>query len=68
MKGYVAKKGNRWYAVIYEGIDPVTGKERRRWHTAGPCREEAERLAARLASELDGRNDAAAGSRSARSS
>lgn len=19
MKGYVAKKGNRWYAVIYEG-------------------------------------------------
>jgi hypothetical protein len=35
MKGYIAKKGNRWYAVIYEGIDPVTGRERRTWHAAG---------------------------------
>ena len=24
MKGYVANKGNRWYAVIYQGLDPVT--------------------------------------------
>src|SRR5438046_539358 len=30
MKGYVAQKGNRWYAVIYDGLDPVTGQERRR--------------------------------------
>ena len=29
MKGYVARKGDRWYAVIYEGLDPVTGRERR---------------------------------------
>lgn len=57
MKGYVARKGNRWYAVIYEGIDPVTGKERRSWHAAGSNRADAERLAARLASELEGRND-----------
>lgn len=57
MKGYVAKKGDRWYAVIYEGLDPVTGKERRSWHPAGTSREEAERLAARLAAELNGRND-----------
>lgn len=35
MKGYVARKGGRWYAVIYEGLDPVTGRERRSWHTAG---------------------------------
>ena len=35
MKGYVARKGNRWYAVIYEGIDPMTGSERRSWHAAG---------------------------------
>lgn len=28
MKGYVANKGGRWYAVIYEGLDPVTGRER----------------------------------------
>ena len=29
MKGYVARKGDRWYAVMYEGLDPVTGRERR---------------------------------------
>jgi hypothetical protein len=32
MKGYVARKGDRYYAVIYEGLDPLTGRERRRWH------------------------------------
>lgn len=59
MKGYVARKGNRWYAVIYEGIDPVTGRERRSWHAAGADRADAERLAATLASECQGRIDAA---------
>jgi integrase len=49
MKGHVKKRGNRYYAVIYEGRDPVTGKERRRWHPAGTDRAEAERLAAKLA-------------------
>jgi len=24
MNGYVARKGSRWYAVIYEALDPVT--------------------------------------------
>lgn len=48
MKGYVARKGNRWYAVIYEGTDPITGRERRSWHPAGCERGDAERLAARL--------------------
>ena len=38
MKGYLAHKGNRWYAVIYEGLDPVTGRERRSWHPAGGIR------------------------------
>lgn len=57
MRGYVSRKGDRWYAVIYEGLDPVTGKERRRWHPAGTTREEAEALAGRLAAELNGRND-----------
>ena len=44
MKGHVTRKGDVWYAVIYEGVDPVTGKERRRWHRGGgierqpPCR------------------------------
>lgn len=57
MKGYVARKGNRWYAVIYEGVDPATGRERRKWHAAGTERCDAERLAARLAADLEGRND-----------
>ena len=41
MQGYVARKGDRYYAVIYEGLDPVTGKERRSWHPAGTDRAEA---------------------------
>ena len=57
MKGNVAKKSDRKYAVIYEGLDPVTSKERRSWHPAGTNREDAQRMAARLAKELNGRND-----------
>jgi integrase len=57
MKGYVARKGERWYAVIYEGLDPVTGRERRSWHAAGTERAEAETLAARLAGQRNGRDD-----------
>ena len=49
MKGYVRQRRGRFYAVIYEGLDPVTGKERRSWHPAGTDRADAERLAARLA-------------------
>ena len=49
MQGYVARKGDRYYAVIYEGTDPITGRERRRWHPAGTDRADAERLAADLA-------------------
>lgn len=49
MKGYVVRKGNQHYAVIYEGLDPLTGRERRRWHPAGPDRDAAEQLAAKLA-------------------
>ncbi len=49
MKGYVRRRGDRYYAVIYEGRDPVTGKERRTWHPAGTDQAEAERLAAKLA-------------------
>lgn len=59
MKGYVARKGDRWYAVIYEGLDPVTGRERRSWHAAGTERSDAEKLAARLAGERNGRDDEA---------
>lgn len=48
MRGHIAKKGSRYYAVIYEGIDPATGKGRHRWHAAGSTRKEAERLLANL--------------------
>ena len=47
MKGYVARKGNCYYAVIYEGTDPLTGRDRRRWHPAGTDRDVAEALACR---------------------
>jgi len=57
MQGHIARKRDRYYAVIYEGLDPVTGKERRSWHPAGTDRAAAEALAARLAAERDGRND-----------
>jgi hypothetical protein len=30
MRGYVTQKETRWYAVVYEGLDPITGRERRR--------------------------------------
>ncbi|HKC82765.1 MAG TPA: hypothetical protein VKD46_02075 [bacterium] len=38
MKGYVVRKADQHYAVIYEGLDPVSGRERRRWYPAGPDR------------------------------
>jgi hypothetical protein len=44
MQGYVTRKGQQWYAVVYEGLDPATGRERRRWHPAGTDRGEAEWL------------------------
>jgi hypothetical protein len=34
-----------------EGLDPVTGKEKRTWHPAGPDRTTAEQLARKLAAE-----------------
>ena len=49
VQGYVARKGDRYYAVIYEGIDPLTGRERRRWHPAGTDQAVAETLACDLA-------------------
>jgi len=55
MNGYVAQRRGRFYAVIHEGLDPVTGRERRTWHPAGTDRAATERLAARLAAEEQGR-------------
>jgi integrase len=51
MQGYITRKGNRYYAVIYEGIDPLTGRERRRWHPAGTDRAAAQAMACELAEQ-----------------
>ncbi len=53
---YVGEKAGLHYAVIYEGVNPVTGKERRRWHRCSH-RGEAQRLPAdsgRSEREVDG--------------
>lgn len=38
MSGYVAQRRGRFYPVIYEGRDPLTGKEIHGWHPAGTDR------------------------------
>ena len=48
MRGHIAKKGSRYYVVLYEGVDASTGKPKRRWHAAGETRAEAEKLLAEL--------------------
>lgn len=60
MRGYTAKKGKQYYAVVYEGVDPATGKERRQWVPAGPRRADAERLVTELVKR---RNDGQPNSR-----
>lgn len=45
---YVRRRGDRFYAVVYEGLDPITGKEVRKWHPAGTDPAAAERLATKL--------------------
>lgn len=52
---YVTEKRGVHYAVIYEGTNPVTRRERRRWHRCN-TRPEAERLARQLGTEHDRRN------------
>jgi hypothetical protein len=44
VRGTIQKKGNRWYAVVYDGIDAETGKQRRRWVAAGSRRADAEQV------------------------
>ena len=50
---YIVTKQNRFYVVTYDGIDPNTGRERRRWHLAGDSREDAETIAANLTHRTD---------------
>lgn len=32
---YIVQRNSRFYVVAYNGHDPITGRERRRWHPAG---------------------------------
>ena len=48
---YIVQRKERFYVVAYDGLDPLTGKERRRWHPAGSDRSEAEEIATRLDAE-----------------
>lgn len=32
MRGHIAKKGGRYYAVVYEGVNRTTGRGRHRWY------------------------------------
>ena len=50
---YILQRQDRFYVVAYDGLDPLTGRERRRWHPVGHDRDEAEQLAARLDRERD---------------
>ena len=44
---YVVENKGRWFAVAYQGLDPITGRDRRRW-IAAASREDAARLVADL--------------------
>ena len=50
---YVIQRQDRFYVVAYDGLDPLTGKERRRWHPAGHDRAEADAMAERLDAERE---------------
>ena len=47
---YIIERNARFYVVAYDGIDPLTGRERRRWHPAGRSRADAEAIAITLES------------------
>ncbi|HVC99843.1 MAG TPA: tyrosine-type recombinase/integrase [Candidatus Dormibacteraeota bacterium] len=51
---YIVQRNDRFYVVYYDGLDPLTGKERRRWHPVGHDRGEAESVAARLEADRAG--------------
>ena len=45
---YIVQRKNRFFVVDYDGVDPITGRERRKWRLVGSDRTQAEELAARL--------------------
>jgi hypothetical protein len=51
---YIVQRQDRFYVVAYDGLDPFSGRERRRWHPVGHDRDEAEAIRRRL--ELEPRD------------
>ena len=51
---YIIERKDRFYVVAYDGLDPLTGRERRRWHPAGRDRHDAEAMAARIERDAAG--------------
>ncbi len=51
---YTIERKDRFYVVAYDGIDPITGRERRKWHPAGTDRAVAELMARRLGDDARG--------------
>ena len=45
---HVVQRKDRFYVIAYDGLDPLTGRERRRWHPAGRDGDEAAAIAGRL--------------------
>lgn len=45
---YIVQRKDRFYVVAYDGLDPLSGKERRRWHPIGHDRDEAEAVRRRF--------------------
>ena len=41
MRGHIVKRRSRYYAVVYEGTDPATGKGRHRWYPGVETRRES---------------------------
>ena len=58
---YIVQRQDRFYVVAYDGVDPLTGKERRRWHPVGHDRDEAEAVRRRLDLEPRDRRPAIGG-------
>jgi hypothetical protein len=53
----IIEGNNRFYVVAYDGADPHTGRERRRWHQAGRSRTDAEAIVERLTATRPGQRD-----------
>lgn len=52
MRGHIARKGKRYYVVVDVGIDPETGRRRRKWHSGFKTKREAEQALAKIVTEL----------------